>query len=111
MTKKLNGILLLLFFIVATNSISQEVAPLKTFEYKIGLNKLKTQDQADLIRTEVSKISGVKNCELILINYELTFTCTNHDMTRYQVMDNIKRAIVKNGSEVVNIERTLRDEK
>lgn len=111
MTKKLNGILLLFFFALATNATAQEVAPLKTFDYHISLNKLKTDAQAQNIQLEVSKITGVKNAELILINYALTFSCTNHDMTRYAVMDKVKTVIVSNGSEIVNIERTQRDEK
>ena len=110
--KRINSKLLLLlaFLFVAVNSKAQEVAPLKTFDYEISLNKLKTDSQVQAIKTAVSAIKGVKSCALVLIEYKLTFTCTNHDMTAYAIMDNVKYAIVSNGSEIVNIKRTLRDE-
>lgn len=98
------------FLLFAFNSKAQEVAPLKTFDYQISLNKLKTENQAQLIKSEVAKIQGVKNCELILIDYNLTFSCTNHDMERYSVMDLVKTVIVSNGSEIVTIKRTLQND-
>ena len=100
-----------MIFFAVNNVTAQEVAPLKTFHYEVSINKLKTESQAQAIKNEVSKISGVQNCDLILIEYNLTFSCTNHDMTRYQVMDKVKVAIVSNGSEIVNIKRTEEDEK
>lgn len=111
MTKKLNLLLLLFLFFTVNNLTAQEVAPLKTFHYEVSLNQLKTESQAQAIKSQVSKISGVQNCELVLIEYNLSFTCTNHDMTRYQIMDEVKVAIVSNGSEIVNIQRTEDNEK
>lgn len=90
---------------LSTIGYSQEEAPLKTFEFTITVNKLKTQDQANNITTEVKAIPGIKNAELVLINYELTFDCSNHDMNRYAIMDQVKEVIVRNGAEIITINR------
>ncbi len=87
-------------------SFSQEEAPLKVFNYSISLNALKTETQASNIRVNVTKIDGVKNCQLILTDYQLTFTCTNHDMKRYEVMSLVKAIIIAEGVEIVLINRT-----
>ncbi|MFT4600656.1 MAG: hypothetical protein ACI857_000832 [Arenicella sp.] len=108
--KNSRAILLLTFLFIGLQSFGQEKAPLKHFEYNINLNRLKTQGQASQIKEEVSLLPGVKNCELILIEYNLHFQCSNHDMMSYNVMDRVKAVIVENGSEIVNIKRTLKDE-
>ena len=94
------------FLFIAFQSSAQETAPLKNFEYNISLNRLKTQGQADQIKEEVSLLPGVKNCDLILIEYNIHFECTNHDMTNHIVMDRVKAIILENGSEIINIKRT-----
>lgn len=104
--RQINTLLISLFILaLASTSFGQEVAPLKTFDFSISINKLKTQEQADLIKSEISLIPGVKNCALILTDYELTFSTTNHDMSRYQIMDRIKAILIENGSEIVTINR------
>jgi hypothetical protein len=108
--KNSRAIILFAFFFMAANLYAQEKAPLKHFEYDISLNKLKTQNQADLIKNEVSLLKGVKNCELILIEYNLYFECSNHKMTSEKIMDRVKLIILSNGSEIVNIKRTLINE-
>lgn len=95
----------LLLTIMASNSWGQEQAPRKTFEFTISINQLKTQEQANQIKSEVTEIEGVQSCELVLIEYELVFTCTNHDMNRYLIMDKVKAVIVSNGSEIIKINR------
>lgn len=108
--KNYHVFLFVAFLLFAFSTKAQEVAPLKTFDYQISLNKLKTENQAQLIKSEVSKIQGVKSCELVLIEYNLTFSCTNHDMERYSVMDLVKEVVVSNGSEIVNIKRTQQND-
>jgi hypothetical protein len=104
--KNSKAFLLVAFMLFAINlTAQQEEAPLRTFEYQISLNKLKTEGQSDQIKQEVASLSGVKNCELILIEYNLTFRCTNHDMTRYLVMDRVKTIILENGAEIVKTNR------
>jgi hypothetical protein len=103
---KFRAILLLVFLFATTISFCQEKAPLKQFEYNISLNKLKTEAQAEQIKDAVSLLPGVKDCELILIEYNLHFECSNHDMTANQVMDRVKTVILQNGSEIVKIKRT-----
>lgn len=103
--KNSKAFLLVAFLLLAFNSSAQEEAPLRTFEYQISLNKLKTEGQSDQIKEEVSRLKGVKNCELILIEYSLTFRCTNHDMKKYLVMDRVKTIILKNGAEIVKTNR------
>ena len=93
-----------LFFFI-TPSFSQEVAPLKTFEFSIGINKLKTQIQADKIIRKIEQIRGVKNCSLVLIDYILKFECTNHDMNSSGVLDVIKQILTEEGSEITTINR------
>ena len=99
--------LLFSFFVLLFTSVSfgQEEAPLKTFEFTISVNQLKTEEQANKIKSEVQEIPGVTEAELVLINYELTFSCTNHDMNRYLIMDKVKDVIVSNGSEIITINR------
>ena len=94
------------FLLLALNLNAQEEAPLRTFEYNISLNKLKTEGQAEQIKQEVQSLPGIKNCELILIEYNLRFNCTNHDMTKYLVMDRVKTIILQNGAEIVKTNRT-----
>lgn len=101
----LPGILALLFLCANISAFSQEEVPVKTFEFSISINKLKTESQANAIQNEVALLPGVKNCELILINYLLTFSCTNHAMKEFNVMDRIKAIIVSHGAEIVQIER------
>ena len=96
----------LLAIAVSTNSYGQkEEAPLKTFEFSISVNQLKTEEQANHIQSDISAVPGVKNCELVLTRYELTFTCTNYDMNQYQIIDRVKAIIIENGSEIVTINR------
>lgn len=103
-------ILLAFLCFFGLNVAAQEVAPEKTFEFTIGLNKLKTQEQADNIRNEVALLPGVKNCELELTTYVLVFECTNHDMDKHLIIDRVKEVIINNGSELTIINRTTRDE-
>ena len=86
-------------------SYAQEKAPLKNFEFAISINKLKTEDQAKKIESEVSDIPGVKNSELVLVDYELTFECTNHALNDYLILDRVKEIIISNGSEIITINR------
>lgn len=104
--KAVKILLLGLSFIFGTYSFSQEVAPEKRFEFIIGINKLKTQIQADKIVNEIKKIRGVENCSLVLINYQLIFECTNHDLEKNGIMDIVKQIIIEEGSEITLINRT-----
>jgi hypothetical protein len=92
-------------FLCAHESFSQEVAPLKTFEFSIGINQLKTQDQANLIIDKVDQISGVTNCSLVLIDYVLVFQCTNHDLSTYNIMDIVKQVVLEEGADITIINR------
>ncbi|MBD3639289.1 MAG: hypothetical protein HUJ25_18170 [Crocinitomicaceae bacterium] len=95
-----------LFFLFSVfNTTAQEEAPLKTFEFSISINKLKTEQQASDIRTEVKSLPGIKDCQLVLTDYTLIFSCTNHDLYDYLIMDRIKAIIVENGAEIVNVNR------
>lgn len=84
----------------------QEKAPLKTFQFEISINKLKTEQQASDIKTEVSKLPGVNDCQLVLIEYMLKFTCTNHNMNDYLIIDRVKAIVIENGAEIVKINRS-----
>ncbi|UKN00829.1 hypothetical protein K6119_13930 [Paracrocinitomix mangrovi] len=106
--KRKNSLLLVLFLMLAINGSAQEKAPLKTFEFSISLNKLKTQEQAQSIQQEVSTLKGVKDCGLVLVEYNLTFSCTNHDMNDYMILDRVKVIVVENGAEIVKINRKER---
>ena len=86
-------------------SVAQEEAPVKIFNYTISLSHLKTESQASIIQEEVSKIDGVSNCKLILTEYSLSFTCSNHDMSKYFVMDRVKEIISREGVQIVIINR------
>ena len=104
--KNFATILSLVFMVLMTSkAFTQEQAPVKTFDFTISLNKLKTQDQADEIRNAVSHLPGVKNCGLILTSYELTFSCTNHDMNEYLIIDRVKAIILEHGAEIDKINR------
>jgi len=104
-------ILLAIFCFFGLNAgAQQETAPEKTFEFTIGLNKLKTQEQADNIRNEVSLLPGVKSCELELTTYVLVFSCTNHDMNNELILDRVKEIILSNGSELTVINRETKNE-
>lgn len=103
--KTIKVLLFGLIFICGNYSFSQEVAPEKTFEFSIGINKLKTQIQADKIVSEIQKIRGIENCSLVLIDYKLIFECTNHDMTKNGIIDVVKQIIIEEGSEITTIKR------
>ncbi|MCB9224592.1 MAG: hypothetical protein R2780_10015 [Crocinitomicaceae bacterium] len=104
-----NSIFLVLFLFFSVGvSFGQEEVPLKTFEFNISLNKLKTEQQAADIRNEVGNLPGVKECQLVLIEYNLKFICTNHDMVEHKIIDRIKAIVVELGAEIVNINRTER---
>jgi hypothetical protein len=108
MTRK-NSILLLMFLFISLGvTYGQEKAPLKTFQFEISINKLKTEQQASDIRTEVSKLPGVKDCQLVLIEYSLEFSCTNHDMNDHKIIDRVKAIVSENGAEIIKINRTER---
>lgn len=106
MTRNFTLLMVFVYVLLGGNTYAQEQAPLKNFEFTISLNKLKTEQQALDIKNEVRQLPGVKNCELILINYQLTFGCTNHDMNSYSIIDRIKAVVVENGAEIVTINRT-----
>ena len=97
----------------ASITYSQEVAPLKTFKFTIGVDHLKTQNQADKITEKVNKIRGINNASLVLINYQLVFNCTNHDMEKYLVIDAVKAIINEEGANLTTINRQIikQDEK
>lgn len=99
-----------LLFICGNYVFSQEIAPEKRFEFTIGINKLKTQNQADKIVSEVEKIRGVENCSLVLINYQLIFECTNHSIEKSGIIDVVKQIIIEEGSEITLINRTTIEE-
>lgn len=105
-----NTLLIFCLLVMSINSSAQEEAPLKTFHYSISLNHLKTEAQATIVKERVSNLEGVIDCSLILINYELTFSCTNHDMTKFNLMERIKEIILKEGVEIVLINRTIENE-
>lgn len=94
-------------FFCAHITFSQEVAPLKTFEFSIGINQLKTQSQADQIVQKIEQVKGVKNCSLVLIDYTLTFECTNHDLNTYNIMDVVKQIVHEEGSAITVINRVI----
>lgn len=104
---RMNSLFLILGMLFIMNSaFGQERAPLKNFDFSISLNRLKTEQQATDIRHAVNNLPGVKNCQLVLIDYALTFSCTNHDMNDYKIIDRVKAVIVENGAEIVNIKRS-----
>lgn len=97
---------LVVFLLFAFNGSAQEEAPLRTFEYNISITRLKTESQAEQIKQEISSLKGIKDCKLVLIEYNISFKCTNHDMTKYLVMDRVKTIILQNGAEIVTTNRT-----
>ena len=92
-------------FFCASIAFSQEVAPEKTFEFSIGIDHLKTQQQADKIVSKVKQIKGVENCTLVLIDYVLVFQCTNHDMEKNTIIDVVKQILTEEGAEITSINR------
>jgi len=101
----LKDLLLIAIVFCTSISFSQEKAQKKTFEYSIGIDRLKTQEQADKIITKIEQIRGVKNCSLILINYQLIFKCTNHDLHDNGIIDVVKQIITEEGSDITFINR------
>jgi hypothetical protein len=97
--------MVMLFVLYAGITYSQEKAPLKTYEFNISLNHLKTQDQADKIVAKMQQVKGVRQCSLQLVDYQLVFKCTNEDMNKYQIIDIMKQILTEEGAEVVTINR------
>jgi hypothetical protein len=89
----------------ASTTFSQEQAPLKKFEFSIGVNHLKTQEQADRIVSKLNQIHGVEKCSLILTDYTLTFQCSNWDLEKYMIIDMMKQIFVEEDAEIVIINR------
>ncbi len=89
----------------ASITFSQEQAPLKTFEFSVSVNHLKTQEQADRIVSKMNQVRGVKNCSLVLTDYTLTFQCTNYDMQTYMIIDVMKQIFIEENAEIVLINR------
>lgn len=106
MNRKNSLLLILCLFLSIGITYGQEKAPLKTFQFEISINKLKTEQQASDIKTEVSKLPGVNDCQLVLIEYMLKFTCTNHNMNDYLIIDRVKAIVIENGAEIVKINRS-----
>ena len=84
---------------------SQEQAPLKTFEFTVSVNHLKTQAQADKVVAKMNQIKGVSNCNLILTEYTLTFQCTNYNLEKYQIIDMMKQIFLEEDAEIMTINR------
>jgi len=99
--------LILIAFLCSNFSFSQEVPTTKLYEYSVGINKLKTQAQADAINQKIAHVSGVKNSSLVLIDYKLVFQCTNIDMNKYTIMEIVKDIILEEGSEITTINRKI----
>ncbi|MGV6862023.1 MAG: hypothetical protein ACWA41_09640 [Putridiphycobacter sp.] len=99
--------LLMLFALIfsANQIFGQEQAPLKTFQFTVSVNHLKTQEQADKIVEKMNEVKGVENCSLILTEYVLTFTCTNHNLEKYQIIDMMKQIFVEEDAGIVLINR------
>ena len=104
---KIKLMLTIALFFCAHITFSQEVAPLKTFEFSIGINQLKTQEQADNIVRKIEQIKGIDNCSLILIEYTLVFQCTNHDLQNNLVIDVVKQIIIEEGADITIINREI----
>lgn len=106
MIRKTSIAFLAFFIMFVSSSFAQETAPLRTFKFNISITSLKTEDQAKSIQEAVSKLPGVRQSELILINYELNFEVTNHDLDKNQIIDKVKQIILENGAEIVKINRS-----
>ena len=110
---KLKTAITFALMLCASITFSQEVAPLKTFKYTIGVDHLKTEQQANNIANKVNKIKGINNASLVLIDYKLIFECTNHNMEKNSVMDIVKQIILEEGVNLTTINRQIikQDEK
>lgn len=91
--------------VFATSLQAQEVAPEVLFDYDIRVSHLKTQEQVDAVLDEVSALAGVSELQFILTDYTLEFQCTNHDISKHLIIDRIKAILLKNGIEIVLVER------
>ena len=105
--KRFKVFVFMLFCVLLTSvSFGQEQAPLKQFHFDVSINNLKTEQQAEAIKSALSKVEGVANCELVLIEYELRFDCSNHDMNRFHIIDQMKAIVSENGAEIIHVKRT-----
>lgn len=101
-------VMVVMFLAVISNAYSQEKPPLKTYEFNVGVNHLKTQEQADNITNKIKALSGVSDCYLILIDYNLHFVCTNYDLIDYQIMDQVKIILSENGVGITQVNQTIK---
>jgi len=97
------AVLLVLFNSQA--AYSQEEAPIKTFEYSIDVDHLKTDEQAQAIADQVNAIEGVENCSLVLIEYKLVFHTTNHAIEKDDILAEVKEVVLRNNAQIVKINR------
>jgi len=104
---KIKLVLTMVLFFCASIVFSQEVAPEKTFEFSIGIDHLKTQEQADRISQKIKQINGVKNCTLVLIDYALVFQCTNYDLEKNTILDVVKQVLTEEGAEITIVNREI----
>lgn len=91
--------------VFSTGLKAQEIAPEIQFDYDIHVSHLKTQEQVDAVINEVNTIEGVSELSFILTEYSLEFKCSNHDISKHLIIDRIKAILLKNGIEIVLVER------
>lgn len=92
-------------FLLPKISFSQEIVPLKLIRFSIDVNQLKTTEQVESILTEMNNLSGIRDCELILTNYLLEFTCSNYDLKEYQLVEKTKLILNNLGVSIKFINR------
>ena len=103
MLKKILVSVFCLFAIFCSqNLFSQEIAPERTIEYTIKLNKVKRQSQVDSVTYQTSKIEHVSTASFDWNTYQMVVSVKEGGTYPTLSMEAIKVILIKNNATLIN---------
>ena len=94
-----------MFSICNITAAQNEKAPKKIYQYTVNLSHLKTENQAKKAQTDVMNVEGLHNAQLVFLEYQLTFTTSNHELQEHHVLQDLKATLARNGIQIEHLER------
>jgi hypothetical protein len=91
-----------LAILYSQNSFSQEIAPERTIEYSIKLNKVKRQTQVDSVTYQIGKVEHVTAASFDWGTYLMVVKVNEGGAYASLSMEEIKAILIKNNATLVN---------
>jgi hypothetical protein len=77
----------------------------KTFSYTVHISGMKTAEQAEALENHLKVVKGISELDVVFIEYEIRFQCTNADMQKHKVMQEIKAVCAGRSINMKTIDR------